>query len=319
MKHKLGFVIITYNLPEQTLYLCRRLSAMFGDPPIAIHHDFSQTELDPQLFPNNVFFVKKWFRTKWGSGSVVEGHLAAARLLYEMADPDWYTSLSTTDYPIKTAEQMLADLDATDADCFLDTRLIQKPTVRHPVDLSRENAFNNPDFVRNAYDRYVALPLLSRKLVRRIGFPREPVVIRSSRVVARCTPFDGTVQCFAGDFWLTVRRKVARLLFERSPLQERLLRHFRSRHCPDEGFFHTLIGNTPGVNVFPNNLRYTDWRGCYSHPRPLGRAEFPRLLEVPHHFARKFTLDPELFQELDAAVAANAGKGLPLAAALEPL
>jgi hypothetical protein len=63
-----------------------------------------------------------------------------------------------------------------------------------------------------------------------------------------------------------------------------------------------LLANSPGFKVSTDNKRYTDWRGCYAHPRTLTREDFPRLLSSTHHFARKFAFDVETLRDLDKAV-----------------
>ena len=54
---RIGFSILSHNEPEQLLRLVKTLNAMFGDPPIVCHHNFSQCSLDEALFPTNVRFV----------------------------------------------------------------------------------------------------------------------------------------------------------------------------------------------------------------------------------------------------------------------
>ena len=154
-----GFVLATYHLPQQTLYLCHRLGEMFGDPPIAIHHDFSQASLDRSLFPPNVMFVEDWVETGWGSMSVVDAQLLALDLLYRTADPEWFITLSTSDYPIQTAERILADLHASeDIDLFLDSRPVVDLGQRYINEGLGELAFQHPRYSQGAYNRYVALP-----------------------------------------------------------------------------------------------------------------------------------------------------------------
>ena len=92
------------------------------------------------------------------------------------------------------------------------------------------------------------------------------------------------------------------LLIEETPFWRKLYDHFKSRSIPEESFYHTLLGNSPGFQLLDDNLRYADWRGCYAHPRTLGKDDFPRLLGSSKHFARKFPFDPVLLAGLDAAV-----------------
>jgi hypothetical protein len=70
MSVKIGFGILTYNAPGQLLRLVKTLNAMFGDPPIVCHHDFSKSSLDEALFPRNVRFVHPHIVTGWGDITV---------------------------------------------------------------------------------------------------------------------------------------------------------------------------------------------------------------------------------------------------------
>ena len=124
MKPPIGFVLVTYNSPEQTLFLCERLNAMFSNPPIVIHHDFSQSPLNTAVFPGNVRFVE-WIPTRWGSMTVIDAQLSALRLLYSEFDPDWFVTLSSTDYPIQTADSILHELRDSPFDAYMDSRPVK--------------------------------------------------------------------------------------------------------------------------------------------------------------------------------------------------
>jgi Core-2/I-Branching enzyme len=302
MRPPIGFVLTTYNTPEHILYLCERLNAMFDRPPIAIHHDFSQCSLNASLFPGNVRFVEKWVPTRWGSISVTDGLLAALRLLYAESDPDWFVTLSATDYPIQRADYILGELFQSGFDGYLDSRQLKDVGIWIKDEGLGELSFRHPKWVQLGYNRYVAIPLLSPKMARWLHVAVETYCLRSPFLVKRLTPFGGSVVCHGGDAWLTGNRRVAEILLERTDLWEKLYLHYGTRIIPEESFFHTLFANTPGVNLCTDNKRYTDWRGCYAHPRTLGREDFPRLLESKHHFARKFRFDREMFASLDRAV-----------------
>lgn len=303
MKPPIGFVLVTYNSPEQTLFLCERLNAMFGNPPIVIHHDFSQSPLNTALFPGNVRFVEKWLRTGWGSMTVIDAQLSALRLLYSQFDPDWFVTLSTTDYPIQTADFILQELRDSPFDAYMDSRPVKN--LHLPIKkegLSGMSTFEHPKWPQLAYNRYVAIPLLSRAMAKQLDTPVEKFCLPFTFLTKRMTPFRGAITCHGGDSWFTANRRVAHLLFEETPLWRDLHRHYEKRTVPEESFYHTLLANSTGYRVCPDNKRYTDWRGCYAHPRTLGRDDLPQLLESTHHFARKFAFDPKVFRGLDEAV-----------------
>ncbi len=303
MKPPIGFVIVTYNRPEQTMHLCQRLNEMFGAPPIVVHHDYGQCDLNRSALPGNVSVVEKWLGTGWGSLAVVDAQLSAIRQLYDIADPDWFVPLSTFDYPIQTADRILEDLRTAEVDAFFDLRPIHDLGQRYVNEGLGELAFNHPRYSQGAFNRYVALPIISVKTARRLRQPNEAWVWKNKTLIRRFTPFDGTLQCYGGDSWFTANRRVARFFLDESSLWQRLHKHFENRSIPEEAFYHTLLGNTSGFRLSPENLRYTDWKGCYAHPRTLGREDFPRLLASPKHFARKFPFDPDMLHELDTAVA----------------
>jgi hypothetical protein len=308
----IGFVLLSFNRPEQTIYLCRKLSEAFGDPPIALHHDFDQCHLERRALPSNVHLVEPWLATGWGIFAVVEANLAALRLLYQIADPDWCVSLSTTDYPIKSAEHILADLGNSPWDAFLDHRELIYPRLPRGYQQVGAKGFKDPAWLVIAYNRYVAMsikpwhltfhpPVLGRLLYRHV-----PHIDRLF------TPFTASFRPYAGDAWYTVNRRAASILMEQNALFWRLRRHYLHRQVPEESFYHTLLCNS-GLRICGDNLRYADWSGGGSHPGMLSSANIPVFTKSNAHFARKFPFDLKLFHEVDAAVASESLSGAALA------
>jgi Core-2/I-Branching enzyme len=307
MKPPIGFALATFQNPEQTLSLCERLNAMFDKPPIAIHHDFSQSSLNTGLFPKNVHFVEKWVRTKWGNISVVDAFVHAFRLVYAKSDPDWVVNLSNSDHPIQTADFILRDLYDKPFDAFLDSRAVKD--LGQPIrnEGLGEQSFRHPTWQQLGYNRYVAIPLCSPAMARRLRTPSEKLTLRSPFLSKRFTPFHSEVTCYGGDAWFTLSRRAAHILIDETPLWQRLRHHYRNRYVPEESFYHTVICNSPGLKISQDNKRYTDWRDCGSHPRILGIEDLPRLMKSTHHFARKFAVGPDLLRKIDEAVAHNDG------------
>lgn len=305
MKPPIGFVLVTHTGTPQALRLCLCLNRMFGDPPIAIHHDFGKAALNRSDFPPNVRFVDRWVNSGWGTIGVVDSLLAALRLLYTDAgdgwgDPDWFVSLSAADYPIQTADTILQTLQQTDADGFLDSREI--PIAHDRFSSLRPGGpfpFAQPRYLDLAFRRYVAVPYLPYTLARRFDVPAERYCLTSPWLIRHLTPFHHGYRCYAGDAWMTMRRKVAQLLLSNDATWQQLHRHFASRPSPEEAIYHTYLLNRGDVRLHRDNLRYTDWRGEHAHPRTLQSQDLPLLLRSRKHFARKFPDDPELLQSLD--------------------
>jgi hypothetical protein len=111
-------------------------------PPIVCHHDFSQCALEEALFPTNVRFVHPHIVTRWGHITLPLAALKAFSLLRKYDQPDWVFLLSGSDYPIRPADEIVADLANANFDVYLDNREIRY----HPLDLGQRLGFGqSPD------------------------------------------------------------------------------------------------------------------------------------------------------------------------------
>jgi len=99
-------------------------------------------------FSKNVRFVEKWIPTKWGSMTVIDAQLSALRLLYSQFDPDWFVTLSTTDYPIQPADSILQELCESPFDAYMDSRPVKNlhlPIKKEEYALSFFAPMDHPD------------------------------------------------------------------------------------------------------------------------------------------------------------------------------
>jgi len=302
VKPPIGFVLTTHSNPAQILFLCEQLNARFDRPPIAIHHDFGQTPLNTAEFPANVSFVQDWLKTGWGKSTFVMGEKRAIRDLYKTADPDWFVNLSGADFPIRSARSILEELYSGPFDAYIDHRQIVYSRVPFPPEGLGAASFSHPAWITLAFERYMAIGFGFYKLATRLGWKRKAIYLRSNFLIRRFTPFDGTLKCYAGDHWYVANRKSAHALLDDSDANRKLTQHFIRRPNSDEAIFHTMLGNTPGLRLSPESKRYSDWTGCWSHPRTLTEADFPALLASGDYFARKFDFNPDLLRKLNQRV-----------------
>ena len=68
-------------------------------------------------------FIPTWSLVR-GHISVPLALLKAFRLLRERDQPDWYVPLSGSDYPVRPADEIEAELSGTKFDAYLDYREI---------------------------------------------------------------------------------------------------------------------------------------------------------------------------------------------------
>jgi hypothetical protein len=296
----IGFVILSHNQPKMLKRLVGRLNRAFGHPPIACHHDLHQLQIDFQDFPKNIEFVKDPVRTRWGEISTVEALLLGLRTLYSHNEPDWFVTLSPSDYPVKSADTILRDLAASHFDAYLNHRLINwESRTNFKRDQDFEQGFDRPFWTDIAYDRYLA------RIIRYPGFNRkgEPCLRRwrlRHPSLASSSPFDSTFRCYGGDTWFTARNTCAHVLLADDAKSRELFKYYRGRENADESYYQTILCNTAGLKICNDNKRYSNWNSGGPHPKLLGLEDVPALIDSPSHFARKFAESSEsALDELD--------------------
>lgn len=305
MSNFVGFVLVTHNQPEQIALLCRKLSSLFDNPPIVIHHDYSQCHLDPALLPGQVRIVEKWIPTSWGKLSIVQAFLAALELLQRSAAPEWTISLSAADYPIKSAEAILGDLRSTSADGFMDFREISKGS-QEPADARSPAAnYKRPEWKASAYERYVSLSVVPYSVRKYIGYKDRCIYVSGDIVTRLLTPFPRGYRPFGGDTWITINRRAAKALLADSDAKRALMKHYQRRAIPDESYYHTALLNYPELAFENNNRRFSIWPEGAAHPKLLDVADIPAMVHSDAHFARKCPCDPLFYAAVDAQVEAQ--------------
>ena len=211
-------------------------------------------------------------------------------------------------YPITSANRILADLRKASADGFLDYREVSKGSIQPPDARSVASAFQRPEYMDLAHQRYLSFSIIPRVLLRRMG-PRTKLLIGnrtrylSGDLFTRFfTPFSTSFRCFAGDWWHTINRRAAAVLMDETPESERLRRYYNHRPLPEESYYQTLLLNRPELHIVNDNHRFSIWRDGHAHPELLGYDDISTMVNSPAHFARKFTFDPALYSAVDAAV-----------------
>ena len=281
--NRIGFVILTHNNPQQALRLMSRLNEMYDSPPIAWHHDFSKTDFPRELLTDNVRMVEDFVETSWGTFSLVEGKLKALELLYSFASPDYYYTLSGADYPVKSSQEVLQDLDKQGGDVFIRSSLITYS--------GRDKRWK-----KQYYDRYCSLKFLfKRKNKSKLTVVSQITFLRHPKLTRFFTPFNNQLQCWGGEFWYTGTRKSAKYLLDYVKQDEHgLVRHYKNTKIPDESIFQTIFNNAEEISCVHNDFRYIDWSQGLPHPKTLLVEDIPKMNKANAHFARKFDLSLSL-------------------------
>jgi hypothetical protein len=295
----IGFVLLTHHQPQQIDRLLAQLNKMFNYPPIACHHDFDKCALSVDHLPKNIEFVRPHLKTKWGDFSIVEATVQGIKLLYKSVNsPDWFILLSGSDYPIKTATQILAELNSNQYDAY-----INHEKIRYKV--YQENPKISLIWQKLAYERYCGLKLFSIPFLGKRPYSRDlDIRIDYPLMTQFFMPFDDKFSCFVGDQWFYGNRRSAEYIIQFHEKNNAVTSHYRRRMFADESYFQTILANADHLHLKNDNYRYVDWSTKASHPKTMELEDLPRLLASPAHFARKFNLevDSKIFDELDKII-----------------
>lgn len=292
-----GFLLVTHNRPAQTLRLVDRLARLYGPAPVVIHHDQSQSRLDPRDLPAHVHVLEDWVKTRWGDWGVVEGTLRGLRRMLGRPDsPDWTVLLSGADYPVARPERVLADLAAETADVRIDCRRAPPPEACDA-------------FWRGIRTRYGRGPLRPRPWLPKALHWR---TIPGTRLLS---PFRGArgerTPLYFGSQWFTIGRRAAEAAVAGPRTHRRLTAFMRFAELPDEAYVHNVVATTPGLTLSPRHARFIKWNAGKPNPETLTSADLPAMLSSGDHFARKFDplVDAGVLDELDRALGLPAWDG----------
>jgi hypothetical protein len=286
MSLTVGFILLTHEHPHQIQRLVNRLNQMFNYPRIVCHHDFSKCPLEIETFSRNVAFVQPYIRTEWGHYSIVEATIQSIKRFHRNL-PDWTIFLSGSDYPIKSATQIISDLTASQADFHMKAELIQPPDF--PTDWHRE-------MYARYYTQWIPMPAWIAKPLK---LNWQKLRLKPMAMMKPFVPYPSEFRCYAGEQWFCANARSLNYILNYHYTQQRLSRHLRGVMFPEETYLQTIVANAPNLVIHSNDWRYIDWSGGGSHPKILTHADLPKLLESSTHFARKFAPDSPLLDELD--------------------
>ena len=123
------------------------------------------------------------------------------------------------------------------------------------------------------------------------------------------SPFAPDFKCLYGDQWFAGSRKVAEILLKPIDKHTQLRRHLRFRYVADECYYQTVLGNMPGLKISKATRRFVDWSESAggphggSRPKVLGLDDLPAIMSSKAHFARKFSPDSLVLDEIDRMLA----------------
>ena len=269
---KPAYIISAYKRPD----LLFRLVEALGDVPIAVHVD-----LKSDIFPKvqsrfhaapNVTLLHRHL-CHWGLFGHVKASLEGTAWFLE-TEADYAILLTGQCYPIKTQQEIVADLRDLEGRSILENTAFPKPEWSG----EQRGGFRRLD---RYYFNFGADPM-PRSIK---PWPR--------RVPAGLHPYGGS------GYWCLSRACIEYVMaYVRS--HDEILRFFSTTLIPDETFFQTILANSPlRVRLVSALIHFTDWSAGAANPAVLGEEMLPKAMASGAWFARKFE-DPTVLDRVDA-------------------
>ncbi|MQM04744.1 hypothetical protein Taro_037546 [Colocasia esculenta] len=226
-------------------------------------------------FGNVHVVVKANLVTYRGPTMVANTLHAAAILLQEGGDWDWFINLSASDYPLVTQDDLLYTL-------------LSYP--RHLNFIEHTSDIGWKEFHR-------AKPILI-----------DPGLYSSQKAdvlwVSERRSMPTAFKLFTGSAWMMLTRHFVEFcLWGWDNLPRTVLMYYANFLSSPEGYFHTVICN---VDEFRNttvnhDLHFISWDNPpKQHPHFLTVGEFPRMVSSNAPFARKFSRDEPVLDKVDS-------------------
>ncbi|BAY78624.1 hypothetical protein NIES25_51000 [Nostoc linckia NIES-25] len=291
----IGFILLTHTKPLQIYRLINKLNSMFNYPLIVCHHDFSKCDLSVDSLSKNVLLVRPHLETKWAEFTLVEATIRALQIMYDTLDaPDWFVLLSGTDYPLKTAKQILDDLVSSPYDAYIDYKQIT-------YDIYKGDRNSDTFWLQNCYKRYCTKSFsfcYSKKSFAQLNLE---ICLEHPLLTKSFLPFSKKLACFSGSQWFCANRKAAQYIIDFHSKKTALTLHYSNLKFADESYFQTILANASHLKLHNDYRRYIDWPIIGPQPKILLMEDLPNLLATSAHFARKFdiNIDSNILDELD--------------------
>lgn len=246
---------------------------------------------------DNIFLTEQRVPVYHSGFTMVEATLLLLRgALNQPQDYDYFVLLGGTHYPLRSKEYIHRFLEKNRGSEFISIARMPSDAYGMPVSKLNRIYFEEDEPVRRFISRVLVKLGLSQRDYRK---------------------YLGVVEPYGGSQWWVLTRQACGYIIEFLRANENLPRFFRNTCCPDEMFFHTILGNSPFRSRVRRNVTYLHWP---ARQRPVVlNSEHIRQIELLDQpwiddewgsgealFARKFSDDNlKLLDRIDAMIMRN--------------
>jgi hypothetical protein len=256
---KLAYLVVTHAMPD---HLGRQVAALTDERTWFFVHVDRKVGIEPFLAHAggpNVEFLEDRVAVFWGQWQMVEATLRLMRCALERTpDVEYLILLSGSCYPIRSRTYIRQVLAEHLGDELINAVAMPNESVgKSLARLQRFHPRSDQSIVENVR-RYVSSFSLrgrsGRVLSRRWLLGRD-----WRRGLHGLTPYGGSS-------WWALTAGACREILAFVDREPRVVRFFENTRFPDEGLFHTILGNSPFGARFRRSMLYSDWSHGGLHP-----------------------------------------------------
>ena len=286
MSERYAILLLVHKDPEQVRRLVDHLR--HPDVDLFIHVD---AKFDPAPFAMpGVVPLDRRFVVSWGGFGWMRACLGWFEALEKTAKYSRFAILSGQDYPLRPITEIVEAFHHLQGEC---------------LDLAWSS--ENHDYRFDVFWVHPPeMPFLRRfrdRLLRKFWYRNHHW---------RRLPYGLEFACGSA-FWNFSAQGVSHIL-SRVRAQPDLIRFFENTLISDEMFFHILLWNSPLRDRIRPSTHYIDWTLRGEHPKTLEVEDLDLMLSSGALFARKFTKDAVVLDELDRRLRRKDGSDVPVGA-----
>lgn len=237
---KIAYLIMIHNNPIHLKRLINSLNTKDVDFYIHIDKKTKRSFNLPKY--DNVIKIKNNIPIFWGGFSQVQASINLLKEAKKNRKYDYYILLSGVDYPVRSNNYIHNFFKKYKGKEFINL---------YPMPLY-DKTFDRIEYYRYEGSRYLILSYIIRLL---------NMLIKKFHLKRDLPHKYSDFKLYAGSNWWGLTDKSVNYIIKFIKNNSDFIKFYQNTLCPDEMFFHTILGNSSYLNNIMNSFMFTDWSG----------------------------------------------------------
>lgn len=281
---RIAYLILAYNNIPHLKLLVQSLKS--PDTDCYIHFDKKYFTLGTLPLAHAKIISK--VSVYWGEFSQLYAIIELIKFAISNGSYDYFVLLSGSDYPIRSNSYILRFFQKYNGSQFINICTMPK---------------NNKSF--NRIEKYsINSEVLPYSTFRKIANTFLRILPYKRKLPTKYSNYT----LFAGSTWWGLSSSCIQYILTFIQKNPGYLNFYKKTHCPDEMFFHTIIGNSQFNKYIKPAIFYADWDEGGAHPSLISQRHLAILRKEKIStsygdstplFARKFSSDKKIISEVE--------------------